>query len=109
MTREARLRRIPESNVKLGRSIPMVKQEASLGTTPSCRLADRRGSVLWNLTSPKRMRSPRMLSCAASFNRRRSPALPNFYNITIRIANVAARLAVLVLWPSDKLCPSISP
>ena len=36
-------------------------------------------------------------------------ALPNFYNITIRIANVAARLAVLVLWLCDKLGSSISP
>jgi uncharacterized membrane protein len=36
-------------------------------------------------------------------------ALPNFYNITIRIANIAARLAVLVLWLCDKLGPSISP
>jgi hypothetical protein len=36
-------------------------------------------------------------------------ALPNFYNITIRIANVAARLAVLVPWLCDKLGSSISP
>ena len=36
-------------------------------------------------------------------------ALPNFYNITIRIANVAARLAVLVLWLCDKLGSSASP
>jgi hypothetical protein len=36
-------------------------------------------------------------------------ALPNFYNITIRIANVAARLAVLLLWLCDKLGSSISP
>ncbi len=36
-------------------------------------------------------------------------ALPNFYNITIRIANVAARLAVLVLGLCDKLGSSISP
>jgi hypothetical protein len=36
-------------------------------------------------------------------------ALPNFYNISIRIANVAARLAVLVLWLCDKLGSSISP
>jgi len=36
-------------------------------------------------------------------------ALPNFNNITIRIANVAARLAVLVLWLRDKLGSSTSP
>jgi hypothetical protein len=36
-------------------------------------------------------------------------ALPNFYNVTIRIANVAARLAVLVLWLCDKFGSSISP
>src|SRR4029077_3468185 len=36
-------------------------------------------------------------------------ALPNFYKITIRIANVAARLAVLFLWLCDKLRSSISP
>ena len=36
-------------------------------------------------------------------------ALPNLYNIAIRIANVAARLAVLVLWLRDKLGPSTSP
>ena len=36
-------------------------------------------------------------------------ALPNFDNITIRIANVAARLAVLVLWLCDKLGSSASP
>jgi hypothetical protein len=30
-------------------------------------------------------------------------ALPNLDNITIRIANVAARLAVLVVWLCDKL------
>src|ERR1700733_2819262 len=36
-------------------------------------------------------------------------ALPNFYNIAIRIANVAARLAVLVLWLRDKLGSSASP
>src|SRR5208337_1749539 len=36
-------------------------------------------------------------------------ALPNFYNITIRIANVAADVTVLVLWFGDKLGPSISP
>ena len=35
--------------------------------------------------------------------------LPNFYNITVRIANVAARLAVLFLRLSDKLGSSISP
>jgi hypothetical protein len=36
-------------------------------------------------------------------------ALPNFYNVTIRIANVAERLAVLFLWLCDKLGSSISP
>ena len=36
-------------------------------------------------------------------------ALAHFYNVTIRIANVAARLAVLVLWLCDKLCSSASP
>jgi hypothetical protein len=36
-------------------------------------------------------------------------ALPNFYKITIRVANVAARLAVLFLWLCDKLRSSISP
>ena len=30
-------------------------------------------------------------------------ALPNFYNIAIRIANIAARLAVFVLWLCDEL------
>src|SRR5271169_5748012 len=33
-------------------------------------------------------------------------ALPNFNNIAIGIANVAARLAVLVLWLCDKLSSS---
>src|ERR1700682_3607439 len=36
-------------------------------------------------------------------------ALPNFYNITIRIANVAARLAVLGLRLRDELGSSTSP
>ena len=36
-------------------------------------------------------------------------ALPNFYNITIRIANVAERLAVVILWLCDKLGSPISP
>jgi hypothetical protein len=36
-------------------------------------------------------------------------ALPNFYNITIRIANVAARLAVLGLRLCDELGSSTSP
>src|ERR1700683_259961 len=36
-------------------------------------------------------------------------ALPNFYNVTIRIANVAARLAVLGFWLRDKLGSSASP
>ena len=36
-------------------------------------------------------------------------ALSNFYNITIRIAYIAARLAVLVLWLCDKLGSSTSP
>src|ERR1700730_1608170 len=36
-------------------------------------------------------------------------ALPNFNNIAIGIANVAARLTVLVLWLRDKLGSSASP
>ena len=36
-------------------------------------------------------------------------ALPDFYNVTIRIANVAARLAILVLWLCDELGSSASP
>ena len=36
-------------------------------------------------------------------------ALADFYNVTIRIANVAACLAVLFLWLCDKLGSSISP
>jgi hypothetical protein len=36
-------------------------------------------------------------------------ALSNFYNITIRIANVAERLDVIVLWLCDKDGSSISP
>ena len=45
-----------------------------------------------------------------AFSRKQSPAcFANFYNITIRIANVAARLAVLVLWLCDKLGSSTSP
>src|SRR3954464_13917358 len=36
-------------------------------------------------------------------------ALPNFYNISIRIANVAARLAVLGLWLRDEFGSSTSP
>ena len=36
-------------------------------------------------------------------------ALPNFYNVTIGIANVAARLAVLGLWLRDKHGSSASP
>lgn len=36
-------------------------------------------------------------------------ALPNFYNITIGIANVAARLAVFILWLCDKLGSPTSP
>jgi hypothetical protein len=36
-------------------------------------------------------------------------ALLNFYNITVRISNVAARLAALVLWLRNKLGSSISP
>ena len=36
-------------------------------------------------------------------------ALPNFYDIAIRIANVAARLAVLGLWLRDELGSSTSP
>src|SRR3954470_21589496 len=36
-------------------------------------------------------------------------ALPNFYNIAIRVANVAARLAILGLRFRDKLGSSTSP
>jgi hypothetical protein len=36
-------------------------------------------------------------------------ALPNFYNVAVGIANVAARLAVLVLWLGDELGSSASP
>ena len=32
-------------------------------------------------------------------------ALPDFYDVTVRIANVAARLAVLVLWPGMNSAP----
>ena len=35
--------------------------------------------------------------------------LPNFYNVTIRIANVAACLAIPVLWLCDKLGSPTSP
>ena len=55
-------------------------------------------------------RSPQMLhvSCRLTVGDARL-ALPNFYNIPVRIANVAARLAVLVLWLCDKLGSSTSP
>jgi hypothetical protein len=36
-------------------------------------------------------------------------ALPNFYDVTVRIANVAARLAVFGLWLCDELGSSASP
>jgi len=36
-------------------------------------------------------------------------ALPNFYYIAVGIANVAARLAVLILWLCDELGASTSP
>src|SRR5580704_11369763 len=36
-------------------------------------------------------------------------ALPDFYNIAVRIANVAARLAVLGLWLGDELGPPAFP
>ena len=45
--------------------------------------------------------------CLAVSNAR--VALPNFYNIAIRIANVAARLAVLGLRLRDELSSSTSP
>src|SRR5271165_1980195 len=48
------------------------------------------------------------VSCHLAVSEVRLP-LPNFYNITIRIANVAARLAVLVLWLCDKLGSPASP
>ena len=70
----------------------------------------RTGSLLRDLTSPEGTRSPPMRSCvyrlAVSEVRL---ALPNFYDVTVRIANVAARLAVLVLWLCDKLGSSTSP
>ena len=70
---------------------------------------------------PKRIRPPAphpaevqavtmdaFMSCRLAVSDARA-ALPNFYNITIRIANVAARLAVLGLRLRDKLGPSFSP
>ena len=36
-------------------------------------------------------------------------ALPNFYNVAVRIANVAARLAVFGLWLCDELGSSAFP
>jgi hypothetical protein len=36
-------------------------------------------------------------------------ALPDFYNVAIRIANVAARLAVFGLWLGDELGPPAFP
>ena len=36
-------------------------------------------------------------------------ALPNFYNITVGIADVAARLAILILWLRDELGSPASP
>ena len=74
-------------------------------------------SNLGDLMSPKCRRSPEILcghhrcfhvSCRLAVSEVRL-ALPNFYNITIGIANVAARLAVLVLWLCDKLGSSTSP
>ena len=67
---------------------------------------------VWNLTSPECTRSPQMLSCVVSPPSAVSEArlaLRNFYNITIRIANVAEGLAVIVLWLCDKHGSSISP
>ena len=48
------------------------------------------------------------VSCPSAVSEARL-ALRNFYNITIRIANVAERLAVIVLWLCDKHGSSISP
>ena len=61
-------------------------------------------------SSSRRTRSPQMLSsvCRLAVSDARL-ALPNFYNITIRIANVAARLAVFGLWLGEKLGSSASP
>ena len=36
-------------------------------------------------------------------------ALPNFYNITVGIADVAARLAIFILWLRDELGSAASP
>ena len=36
-------------------------------------------------------------------------ALPDFYNVTVRIANIAARFAVFGLWLRDELGSSTSP
>jgi len=36
-------------------------------------------------------------------------ALSNFYNITVGIADVAARLAILILWLRDELGSAASP
>jgi hypothetical protein len=49
-----------------------------------------------------------VLSCRLAVSEVRL-GLPNFYNIAIRIANIAARLAVPVLWLCDKLGSSTSP
>ena len=47
------------------------------------------------------------MSCRLAVSEARL-ALADFYNVTIRIANVAARLAVLFLWLCDKLGYAIS-
>ena len=36
-------------------------------------------------------------------------ALPDFYDVAVGIANVAARLSILLLWPCDEVGSSISP
>ena len=66
--------------------------------------------VLRDLTSPECTRSPRCFhaSCCLAVSNARV-ALPNFYNIAIRITNVAARLAVLGLRLRDELGSSTSP
>src|SRR5260370_30436304 len=60
------------------------------------------------LTQPECTRSPQMLSCRLAVSDARV-ALPNFYNVTVRIANVAARLAVLGFWLGDKRGSPASP
>src|SRR5580700_4555970 len=66
--------------------------------------------VLRDLASPECTQSPRCFhaSCCLAVSNARV-ALPNFYNIAIRITNVAARLAVLGLRLRDELGSSTLP